>query len=163
MENYDQRVTISFALCPLPYDIILGVVRKGIDGFRRRLGGETSGEEQELLKTSSCHTARAFGRKGRSGKLQKELTEMNRITTTLCVMAVLAMATLASPTPSYPSNAFSGFAEAFVCPKSRSPAAKVFYDLRLDLSSLDKMIVNSTTATVQQRMSLELYRKQNYK
>ena len=68
-----------------------------------------------------------------------------------------------STTPNYPSNACSGFAEAFVCPKSRSPAAKVFYDLRLDLSSLDKMIVNSTTATVQQRMSLELYRKQNYK
>ena len=70
MENCDQRVIIFFALCPLPYDIILGVVRKGIDGLRRRLGGETSGEERELLKTSSCHTARAFGRKGRSGKLQ---------------------------------------------------------------------------------------------
>ena len=88
---------------------------------------------------------------------------MNRETTTLCVMAVLAMATLALPTPSYPSNAFSGFAEVLVCLKSRSSAAKVFYDLRSDLCSFDKMVVNSTTATVQQRMSLELYRKQNYK
>ena len=98
MENYDQRVIIFFALCPLSYDIILGVAWKCIDGLRRRLGGETSGEERELLKTSSCHTARAFGRKGRSGKLQKELTEMNRETTILCVMAGLAMATLALPT-----------------------------------------------------------------
>ena len=106
MENYDQRVTIFFALCPLPYDIILGVVRKGIDGLRRRLGGETSGEERELLKTSSCHTACAFGRKGRSGKLQKELAEMNRKTTTLCVMAAWAIATLVLPTPSYSTTAF---------------------------------------------------------
>ncbi len=68
MENYDQRVTIFFALCPLSYDIILGVVRKGIDGLRRRLGGETSGEERELLKTSSCHTARAFGQEGENYK-----------------------------------------------------------------------------------------------
>ena len=51
---------------------------------------------------------------------------MNRETTTPCVMGVLTMATLALPTPSYPSNVFSGFAEAFVCPKSRFPAAKVF-------------------------------------
>ena len=65
---------------------------------------------------------------------------MNRITTTLCVMAVLAMATLALPTPSYPSNAFSGFAEALVCPKTRSPTAKISYDL----GSFDKMVVNST-------------------
>ena len=27
MENYDQRVIIFFALCPLPYDIIRGVIR----------------------------------------------------------------------------------------------------------------------------------------
>ena len=105
------------------------------------------------------NTRRDSGKKVMSGKLQKELTEMNRITTTLCVMAVLAMATLALPTPSYPGNAFSGFAEAFVCPKSRFSAAKVSYDL----SSFDKMVVNSATATVQQRMLLELYRKQNYK
>ena len=65
---------------------------------------------------------------------------MNRETTTLCVMAVLAMATLALPTPSYPSNAFSGFAKALVCLKSRFPAAKVFYELR----SFDKMVMNST-------------------
>jgi len=69
MENYDQRVIIFFALCPLSYDIIRGVVRKGIDGLLRRLGGETSGEEQELLKTSSCHTACAFGRKRENYKL----------------------------------------------------------------------------------------------
>ena len=155
MENYDQRVTIFFALCPLSYDIILGVVRQGIDGLRRRLGGETSGEERKLLKTSSCHTACAFGRKGRSGKLQKELTEMNRITTTLCVMAVLAMATLALPAPSYPSNAFSGFAEVLVCLKSRSSAEKVFYDLR----SFGKMVVNSTTATARQSMLFDVHRK----
>ena len=47
----------------------------------------------------------------------------------------------ASPTPSYPSNAPSGFAEVLVCLKSRFPSAKHFYDLRL----FDKMIVNSTT------------------
>ena len=35
--------------------------------------------------------------------------------------------------------------------------------LRLDLSSFDKMVVNSTTATAQQRMLLELCWKQNYK
>ena len=99
----------------------------------------------------------------RSEKLQKELTEMNREMTTLCVMAGLAMATLALPTPSYPSNAFSGFAEAFVCPKSRSSAAKVFYDLRSGLSSFDKMVVNSATATVQQRMLLEGYKKQKHR
>ena len=68
---------------------------------------------------------------------------MNRETTTLCVMATWAMATLALPTPSYPSNAFSGFAEAFVCPKSRFSAAKISYDL----SSFDKMVVNSPTCT----------------
>ena len=62
----------------------------------------------------------------RSEKLQKELTEMNRETTTLCVMAVLAMATLALPTPSYPSNAFSGIAENLVCLESRFPDAKSF-------------------------------------
>ena len=90
-----------------------------------------------------CYTARAFGRKGGSRKLQKELTEMNGKTTTLCVMAVLAMATLALPTPSYPSNAFSGFAEVLVCLKSRFPAAKISYYL----SSFDKMVVNSATCT----------------
>ena len=42
-----------------------------------------------------------------------------------------------------PSNAFSGFAEAFVCLKSRFPTAKISYDLR----SLDKMVLNSTTYT----------------
>ena len=42
-----------------------------------------------------------------------------------------------------PSNAFSGFAEAFVCLKSRFSAAKVSYDL----SSFDKMVVNSITCT----------------
>ena len=88
---------------------------------------------------------------------------MNRITTTLCVMAVLAMAILALPTPSYPGNAFSGFAEAFVCLKSRFPAAKVSYDLRSGLSSFDKMVVNSATATVQQRMLLEGYKKQKHR
>ena len=100
-------------------------------------------ELQFALLRGFCYTARAFGRKGRSGKLQKELTEMNRETTTLCVMAVLAMATLALPTPSYPNNAFSGFAEAFVCPKSRFSATTIFNDL----SSFDKMVVNSTTCT----------------
>lgn len=49
----------------------------------------------------------------------------------------------ASPTPSYPSSATSCFAEVPVCLKPRSPAAKIFYDLR----SLDKMVVNSTTCT----------------
>ena len=68
---------------------------------------------------------------------------MNGRTTTLCVMAVWAMAILALPTPSYPSNAFSGFAEVLVCLKSRFSAAKISYDL----SSLDKMVVNSTTCT----------------
>ena len=68
---------------------------------------------------------------------------MNRETATLCVMATWAMAILALPTPSYPSNALSGFAEAFVCPKSRFSAAKISYDL----SSFDKMVVNSTTCT----------------
>ena len=48
-----------------------------------------------------------------------------------------------STTRVYPSNAFSGFAEAFVCPKSRFSAAKISYDL----SSFDKMVVNSTTCT----------------
>ena len=98
------------------------------------------------------------GEKVRSRKLQKELTEMSRITTTLCVMAVLAMATLALPTPSYPTNAFLGFAAVLVCPKAHFPAAKVFCDLR----SFDKMVVNSATASVQQRMLLELFWKQNY-
>ena len=65
---------------------------------------------------------------------------MNRITTTLCVMAVLAMATLALPTPSYPSNALSGFAEVPVCLKPRFSAATIFNDL----SSFDKMVMNST-------------------
>ena len=68
-----------------------------------------------------------------------------------------------STTPNYPSNAFSGFAEAFVCPKSRFPAAKVSYDLRSGLSSFDKMVVNSATATVQQRMLLEGYKKQKHR
>ena len=70
---------------------------------------------------------------------------MNRETTTLCVMAGLAMATLALPTPSYPGNAFSGFAVAFVCPKFRFSAAKVSYNL----SSFDKMVVNSAKYTTQ--------------
>lgn len=48
-----------------------------------------------------------------------------------------------STTPSYPSNAFSGFAEVPVCLKSRFFAATIFYDL----SSFDKMVVNSTTCT----------------
>ena len=48
-----------------------------------------------------------------------------------------------STAPSYPSNAFSNFAEVLVCLKSRFPAAKVFCDLR----SLGKMVVNSTTCT----------------
>lgn len=48
-----------------------------------------------------------------------------------------------STTPSNQSNTPSGFAEAFVCLKSRFPAAKVFYDLR----SLDKMVVNTKTCT----------------
>ena len=106
-----------------------------------------------------------MGKKVMSGKLHKELAEMNRETTTLCVMAVLAMATLALPAPSYPSNAFSDFAEVLVCLKSRFSAAKIFYDLGLDLCSVDKMVVNSATATVQQRMLLELSRgdAQNYK
>ena len=52
-----------------------------------------------------------------------------------------------STTSSYPSNAFSGFVEVPVRLKSRFPAAKVSYDLRLDLSSFDKMVVNSTTCT----------------
>ena len=87
------------------------------------------------------NTRRDSGKKVRNRKLQKELTEMNRETITLCVRATWAMAALALPTPSYPSNAFSGFAEAFVCPKSRFSAAKISYDL----SSLDKMVVNSKT------------------
>ena len=86
------------------------------------------------------NTRRDSGKKVMSRKLQKELAEMNRKTTTPCVMGVLAMATLALPTPSYPSNAFSGFAEVLVCLKSRFPAAKVFYEL----SSFDKMVINST-------------------
>ena len=45
-----------------------------------------------------------------------------------------------STAPSYSSNAFSGFAEALVCPKTRSPTAKISYDL----GSFDKMVVNST-------------------
>lgn len=68
---------------------------------------------------------------------------MNRKTTTLCVLAAWAMATLVLPTPSYPSNAFSGFAKALVCLKSRFSAEKVFYDLR----SFGKMVVNSATCT----------------
>ena len=66
---------------------------------------------------------------------------MNRETATLCVLAAWAMATLALPAPSYPSNAFSGFAEVPGCLKSRFFAARIFYDL----SSLDKMVVNSKT------------------
>ena len=89
------------------------------------------------------NTRRDSGKKVMSGKLQKELTEMNRETTILCVMATWAMATLALPTPSYPSNAFSGFAEGRVCLKSRSSATTIFNDL----SSFDKMVVNSTTCT----------------
>ena len=50
-----------------------------------------------------------------------------------------------STTRGHPSNAFSGFAEAFVCPKSRFSAAKVSYDL----SSFDKMVVNSPKYTKQ--------------
>ena len=72
------------------------------------------------------NTRRDSGKKVMSGKLQKELTEMNRETTTLCVMATWAMATLALPTPSYPSNAFSGIAENLVCLESRFPDAKSF-------------------------------------
>ena len=68
---------------------------------------------------------------------------MNRETTTLYVLVVLAMVTLALPAPSYPSNAPSGFAEVPVCLKSRFSAAEVFYDL----SSFDKMVVNSMTCT----------------
>ena len=109
MENCDQRVIIFFALCPLSYAIIRGVIRA-----KRKEWETTKGTDR-----------------------------MNRKTTTLCVMAVLAMATLALPTPSYPGNAFSGFAVAFVCPKSRFSAAKVSYDL----SSFDKMVVNSMTCT----------------
>lgn len=45
-----------------------------------------------------------------------------------------------SATRGYPSNALSGFAEAFVCLKSRSPTAKISYDL----GSFDKIVVNST-------------------
>ena len=52
-----------------------------------------------------------------------------------------------STTRGYPSNAFSGFAEVPVCLKSRFPAAEVSYDLRSDLCSFDKMVVNSTTCT----------------
>ena len=49
----------------------------------------------------------------------------------------------ASPTPSYPSNVFSGFAEVPVCLKLRFSAATIFNDLSL----FDKMVVNSTTCT----------------
>ena len=91
------------------------------------------------------NTRRDSGKKVMSGKLQKELAEMNRETTTLCVLAAWAMATLALPTPSYSSNAFSGFAEVLVCLKFPFPAAKVFYDLR----SFGKMVVNSTKYTKQ--------------
>ena len=48
-----------------------------------------------------------------------------------------------STTPSNQSNTPSGFAEVPVCLKPRSPAAKIFYDLR----SLDKMVVNTKTCT----------------
>ena len=68
---------------------------------------------------------------------------MNRKTTPLCVTAGLAMATLALPTPSYPSNVFSGFAEVLVCLKSRFSVVTIFNDL----SSFDKMVVNSMTCT----------------
>ena len=70
---------------------------------------------------------------------------MNRETTTLCVMAVLAMATLALPTPNYPSNAFSSVAEVLVCLKPRSLAAA---EVSYNLSSFDKMVMNSTTCTI---------------
>ena len=52
-----------------------------------------------------------------------------------------------STTPSYPSNAFSGSAGVPVCLKPRFSAARISHDLRLDLSSFDKMVVNSTTCT----------------
>ena len=54
-----------------------------------------------------------------------------------------------STTRGHPSNAFSGFAEVPVCLKSRFSAARIFYDLRLDLSSFDKMVVNSAKYTTQ--------------
>lgn len=60
-----------------------------------------------------------------------------------------------STTPSNQSNTPSGFAEVPVCLKPRPPTAKTFYDLR----SFDKMVVNSTTATVQQRMLLGVCRE----
>ena len=44
MENCDQRVIIFFALCPLSYAIIRGVIREGIDGLGR-CDGEIGGEE----------------------------------------------------------------------------------------------------------------------
>ena len=43
-----------------------------------------------------------------------------------------------------PSNAFSGFAEVLVCLKSRFSVVTIFNDL----SSFDKMVVNSTTCTI---------------
>ena len=63
MENCDQRVIIFFALCPLSYAIIRGVIREGVYGVGWCGGGKIGGEEQELLKKSFCHTARAFGQK----------------------------------------------------------------------------------------------------
>ena len=63
MENYDQRVTIFFALCPLSCAIIRDVIREGVYGVGWCGGGKIGGEEQELLKKSFCHTARAFGQK----------------------------------------------------------------------------------------------------
>lgn len=70
MENYDQRVTIFFALCPVSYAIIRGVIREGVYGVGWCGGGKIGGEEQELLKKSFCHTARAFGQKEGTKKLQ---------------------------------------------------------------------------------------------
>lgn len=52
-----------------------------------------------------------------------------------------------STTPSNQSNTPSGFAEVPVCLKPRFSAARISHDLRLDLSSFDKMVVNSTTCT----------------
>ena len=54
MENYDQRVIIFFALCPVSYAIIRGVIREGVYGVGWCGGGKIGGEEQELLKKSFC-------------------------------------------------------------------------------------------------------------
>ena len=52
MENYDQRVIIFFALCPLSCAIIRDVIREGVYGVGWCGGGKIGGEEQELLKKS---------------------------------------------------------------------------------------------------------------